>query len=47
MRILTDLMQYTDGNDMPGVLMIIDFEKGFVTLAWKFWNIHSIMDIYF
>ena len=35
-RILYDLMQYTDENHIPGLLTLIDFEKAFDSLSWNF-----------
>lgn len=35
-------MQYTEENDIPGVLLMIDFEKAFDTVSWKF--IHKCLD---
>ena len=29
-------MQYTETNDIPGLLLMIDFEKAFDTVSWKF-----------
>ena len=28
-RLLYDIMKYTDINDIPGLLLLIDFEKAF------------------
>lgn len=41
-RLIYDLMQYTEENDIPGVLFMIDFEKAFDTVSWKF--IHKCLD---
>ena len=37
-------MQYTEDNDIPRVLMIIDFEKAFNTVSWK--CIHKCLDFF-
>lgn len=34
-RLTYDLIQYTDKNDIPGVLLMIDFDKAFDTVSWK------------
>ena len=33
---LMDIMHYTDMNDIPAILMQIDFEKAFDSIEWKF-----------
>lgn len=35
-RLLYDVMQYTDQNKIPGQLLLIDFEKAFDSVSWKF-----------
>lgn len=35
-RLVYDLMQYTENNDIPGLLSMIDFEKAFDSVSWKF-----------
>ena len=35
-RLIYDIMHYTEWNDVPGLLMLIDFEKAFDTISWKF-----------
>ena len=35
-RLIYDLMQYTEENDIPGLLFIIDFKKAFDSVSWKF-----------
>ena len=35
-RLIYDIMHYTELNDVPGLLMLIDFEKAFDTVSWKF-----------
>lgn len=29
-------MQYTEDEEIPGLLLLIDFEKAFDTLSWNF-----------
>ena len=35
-RLLNDLMEYTDDQKIPGILLFIDFEKAFDTIEWHF-----------
>ena len=35
-RLVYDIMQFTDDNDIPEVLLIIDFEKAFDSVSWDF-----------
>ena len=35
-RLLYDLMHYLVENDMDGLLLLIDFEKVFDSIEWKF-----------
>ena len=35
-RLLNDLMEFTESNKLPGILLFIDFEKAFDTLEWPF-----------
>ena len=37
-RLIYDLMQYTEENNIPGLLLLIDFEKAFDSLSWTFVN---------
>ena len=37
-------MQYTEKQKIPGLLMLIDFEKAFDTISWNF--IHSPLDFF-
>ena len=37
-------MQYTEENNIPGVLLMIDFEKAFDTVSWKF--IHKCLEFF-
>ena len=36
MRLLNDLMKFTESNKLPGILLFTDFEKAFDTLEWPF-----------
>ena len=35
-RLVYDIMQYTEQNDIPGMLLMIDFEKAFDSVSWTF-----------
>ena len=35
-RLVYDVMQFTEEKNIPGLLMLIDFEKAFDTVSWKF-----------
>ena len=35
-RLLIDLMEYTDVKKIPGILLFVDFEKAFDTVEWSF-----------
>jgi len=35
-RLLNDLLEYTDVKKIPGILLFIDFEKAFDTTEWPF-----------
>ena len=37
-RLLNDLMEYTEANHIPGIFLFIDFKKAFDTLEWAFIN---------
>jgi len=34
-----DIMQYTEQNNIPGMLFLIDFEKAIDSISWKFTKI--------
>ena len=36
MRLVYDLLHYTEKGDIPGLLVLIDFEKAFDSISWKF-----------
>ena len=33
-RLLIDIMEHTELNEIPGIMILIDFEKAFDTLEW-------------
>jgi len=35
-RLIYDIMQYTEENNIPGLLLLIDFEKAFDSVSWTF-----------
>ena len=35
-RLIYDLIYYTEKNQIPGLLMLIDFEKAFDSVSWNF-----------
>ena len=35
-RLVYDIMEYVENNKKPGLLMLIDFEKAFDSISWKF-----------
>ena len=35
-RLIYDLMNYTEQNNIPGLLLLIDFEKAFDSVSWSF-----------
>ena len=35
-RLLNDLMTYAESNNLPGILLFIDFRKAFDTIEWDF-----------
>ena len=39
-RLITDIAYNTDKNDIPGMLMLMDFEKALNSLSWKFVTQH-------
>ena len=43
-RLIYDIMTYTEQHDIPGILLLIDFEKAFDSLSWSF--IHKVLDIF-
>ena len=43
-RTLYDLMAYTEKNKIPALLLLIDFEKAFDSIAWSF--IHKVLHFF-
>ena len=43
-RNLYNLLQYTDNSHIPGLLLLIDFEKDFDSIAWSF--IYKVLDFF-
>lgn len=43
-RLVYDLMNYTEQNQIPGLLMLIDFEKAFDSISWNF--IYKTLDLF-
>ena len=37
-RLIYDIMHYTSEKDIPGMLMLIDFQKAFDSVSWSFLN---------
>ena len=35
-HLIYDIMHYTEEKDIPGLLMLIDFQKAFDTISWSF-----------
>ena len=35
-RLIYDILHYTEENDIPGILLLIDFEKAFDSISWSF-----------
>ena len=40
-----DIMKYTDINDIPGLLLLIDFEKAFDSISHEF--IMQVLDFFY
>lgn len=43
-RLIYDILFYTGVNDLPGLLFLIDFEKAFDSVLWKF--INEVLDFF-
>ena len=37
-RLIYDIMHYTEKPNIPGMLLLIDFEKAFDSLSWDFYR---------
>jgi hypothetical protein len=37
-RLLFDIMEYAEKNDIPGLFLLTDFEKAFDSISWNFRN---------
>lgn len=43
-RLIYDIMDFTENNNIPGLLVLIDFEKAFDSISWKFmYNVLEFM----
>ena len=43
-RLVYDIMHYTEMNQLPGLLMLIDFEKAFDSLSWTY--LYKVLDFF-
>ena len=43
-RIIYDLLYYTEKENVPGLLLLVDFEKAFDSVSWFF--INKVLDFY-
>ena len=37
-RLVYDILQFTEEERIPGILLLVDFEKAFDSLSWSFVN---------
>ena len=35
-RLINDIMEQTEQQDIPGILLLLDFRKAFDTIEWNF-----------
>lgn len=35
-RLINDIMEQTEQQDVPGILLLLDFRKAFDTIEWNF-----------
>ena len=42
--LIYDIIHYANCNDIPGLLMLIDFQKAFDSVSWKF--LYSVLSIF-
>ena len=43
-RLIYDILHFTEEHDIPGILLLIDFEKSFDSISWMF--IESVLDFF-
>ena len=43
-RLINDMMQYTEENNIPGLLLSVDFKKAFDSVFWPF--IYKVMEFF-
>jgi hypothetical protein len=43
-RLIYDVLHFTEEQDIPGILLLIDFEKAFDSISWVF--IESVLDFF-
>lgn len=43
-RFIHDLMSYTEVNNLPGLLVFIDFEKAFDWVSWSF--VYNVLHLF-
>lgn len=43
-RLIYDIMHYVEEKNLPGLLLLVDFEKAFDSLSWKF--IHNVLNFF-
>ena len=44
-RLIYDIMHYTESHNIPGLLCLVDFEKAFDSVSWSF--IEKALDIFY
>ena len=43
-RLIYDIMDYTEENNLPGLLLLVDFEKAFDSVSWSF--IYKVLEYF-